>query len=348
MKVGWSALSLRFLCLALCVLGALPLSATETLRVLSWPGYTSPEIVRNFEQQFDARVELTEVNTDDVLWEKASANGGQDFDVVAVNTAELQRLIQGGLAVPLALEAIPNTRQQLRRFRDLAAIPGLVYGDKTYALPFTYSEMGLIYNRKLVKQAPTSMAALWDLQYRGRILLYEGSAHNFSLTALLAGEKNPFRLSESAFRNVVQRLIALRANRPLLYSSPEEAVRQFRRKPVALAFGNYGTQQLKALQAAGEDVGYVLPQEGALAWLDCWAILKGGSKSPLASAWINHMLTREVGQHLVQQQGLPNTLENPPGMRDADKLIWLQPVENPERRSEYWSRILSGYRKGMF
>ncbi len=39
-------------------------------------------------------------------------------------------------------------------------------------------------------------------------------------------------------------------------------------------FANYGSQQVQLLKAAGLNVGYVVPKEGALAWLDCWAITR--------------------------------------------------------------------------
>lgn len=335
--------------LVCCLLLASPAAlAGKVLRVLSWPGYADPDTVAAFEQQYDVRVELTEISTDEALWDKARADGGQRYDVLAANTAELQRMIAADLLVPIRLEAIPNTRLQLRRFRDLNRLPGVWHAGKVYGLPYAYAEMGLIYNRQLVKTPPNSMAALWDLQYRGKILLHEGSTHNFSLTALLAGEKNPFQLSENGFREVVRRLVALRANRPLLYRSPQDAVQVFKARPVALAFGNYGKQQRKALLDAGFDVGYVIPVEGALAWLDCWAVLRGGQQSPLALAWINFMLSREVSRLLTSRHGLANTVENPPDMGDEDQLFWLQPVENPERRAQFWARILSGYRKGMY
>ncbi len=335
------------LCLCL-LLASLTAHAGGTLRVLAWPGYADPDLVQTFERQHDARVEVTFVTTDDDLWERASAQGGESFDVLAVNLAELQRLVNRGLVVPIKPDGIPNTRHQLKRFRDPATLPALQRDGKLYAVPYTYAEMGLIYNRKLVKTTPTSMAALWEPRYRGRILLYEGSSHNFSMAALLAGISNPFQLSDANFNKTVKQLIALRANRPLLYSSPEEVVKLFRTKPVALAFGNYGGQQIKALRASGQDVGYIIPSEGALAWLDCWAVLMGGRDNPLASAWINYTLNRDVSRQLTLRHGLSNTIEPSADSTEEDKLVWLQPVEDPERRAQFWQRILSGYRRGMF
>lgn len=73
-------------------------------------------------------------------------NQGRDFDVFVVNTAELQRYIRQDLVVPIDRKAIPNLARQLPRFRDRRSVPGVEREGKLYAVPYTYSEMGLIYD----------------------------------------------------------------------------------------------------------------------------------------------------------------------------------------------------------
>ena len=106
-----------------------------------------PADVQAFEQRTGSKVEVTLVGSDEALWQKINARNGADFDVFAVNTAELQRYIEARLVQPMDPAAIPNTRRQLPRFRDLGTISGLVHDGKTYGIPYTYAEMGLIYDR---------------------------------------------------------------------------------------------------------------------------------------------------------------------------------------------------------
>jgi putative spermidine/putrescine transport system substrate-binding protein len=86
--------------------------AQQTLRVLTWPGYADPDLVKVFEQKTGSKVEVTTIDSDEVMWQKLNRNQADDFDVFAVNTAELQRYIQGGLAVPVQVANIPNTAKQ--------------------------------------------------------------------------------------------------------------------------------------------------------------------------------------------------------------------------------------------
>ena len=168
------------------------ISAKEVLRILAWPGYADPDIVLAFEKRYGVSVEVNYVGSDDELWDKLNTNNGRDYDVFAVNTAELQRYIDKGLSIPIDIENIPNHANQIPRFQNYNAILGLTREKKLYAIPYTYSEIGLIYNKKLVKHPPRSMSAMWDPAYRGRVLAYNSSSHNFSIAALLLGATNPF------------------------------------------------------------------------------------------------------------------------------------------------------------
>lgn len=324
-------------CLAICA----PARALDTLRVLAWPGYADPDLVQRFEQQYKVRVEVSYVSSDDALRQKVAANNGADYDVFAANTAEMQNYVDKGLVAPLRLANIPNRAQQLPRFRDLQRVPGISRAGQVYAVAYTYSEMGLIYDRKQFSTAPVSLAAMWDPKYQGKVLAFDASGHNFSIASLVL-KGNPFHIEDSRFPLVVAHLVALRRNVLTFYTLPEESVELFRKHKVALMFANYGNQQLKLLRDAGADVGYVIPREGALAWLDCWAVTRGARNRLLAEQWIDFMLDKYVSTELTRRQGLANTIEPGTAMKEADKLIWLEPAENDQRRAAYWARIMSG------
>ena len=251
------------ICLLILLLGKTGLvTAHETLRILTWPGYADANVITVFEQRFDVDVDVTFVTSDDDLWYKIN---NSTFDVFAVNTAELQRYIEHNLAVPINIDNISNHANQLPRFQNLAEIPGLVHDNKLYAIPYTYSEMGLIYNRKTVKTIPNSMHAMWDPDYRGRVLAFNTSNHNFSMVGLLMGVQNPFNMNDTELTAAAKQLVNLRRNVLTFYATAEDAATLFAKYDIALIFGNYGTQQLNALRKTGADIGYIIPSEGALA-----------------------------------------------------------------------------------
>ncbi|AWI79625.1 spermidine/putrescine ABC transporter substrate-binding protein [Parazoarcus communis] len=336
--------SLRQLALMLAMVVTSPGMAADVLRVLAWPGYADPDVVEVFERRTDSRVEVTVIDSDESLWRRANGDGPTSFDVFAVNTAELQRYIRQGLVLPIDTAALSNRSRQLPRFRDLDNIPGIVHDGKAYAIPYTYAEMGLIYDRRQFETAPDSINVLWDPRYRGRILTYDGGAHSFSLAAQSLGLPSLFQLREQDWPAAVERLIALRRNVLSFYTQPQESADMFIRLRAALLFANFGSQQLQLLRAAGADVGYAIPREGALAWLDCWAIHRNSKNRGLATAWINYLLEEGPGAVLNNRQGLSSTTRPASSSGNEDRLIWLEPVESAELRNQLWGRIMSGDR----
>ncbi len=320
------------------------------LRVLAWPGYADDDWVRGFEKRFHARVEVTFVDSDEALWARMHSAVPPPFDVLAANTAEIERYGRAGLIEPLDLSLIPNRAAQQPYFRQLDAIRGLTNGHHAFAVPFTYSSMGLIYDRKQIAVAPRSMLALWDPRYQGKVLDFNSAQHNFSFAALALGYSDPFHLTPEQMRTVARKLVELRRNLLTYYTLPEEATALFTQHHAALMFGNYGTQQVELLRRAGVDVGYVVPDEGALAWLDCWAVVKRPGNRGLAYDWINYMLQPAIGAQLTQREGLANTLTRLPGepSRAGQHLVWIQRVESTGQREALWQRIESGERLRNF
>lgn len=322
--------------------GAVDAAKPTTLRVLAWPGYAEPEVIKAFETEHRVVVELTTVDSDRMLWALISANWGADFDVLAINTAELQRCVEAHLVRPVQPSWVPHIQRQLPQFQQVQNIPGLVFGGSTMAVPFTYSDMGLIYSKAHFPAPPTATQALWNTRWQGRVLAYDGGVHNFSLAALSMGLPSPFALGQRDWPAAVDRLIALRRNVGSFYTSPEESLVLFKRHQAVLMLANYGSQQLHLLQQAGLDVGYTIPDEGALAWLDCWAITRAAAQPMLAAAWINHTLGPMASDLLVSRQGLFNTTS--PSAHPLGQRLWLRSPEDSDRRQRMWVRILSGDR----
>ena len=96
----------------------------EELRILSWQGYADDDWVKEFEKETGADVNVVFIGTDDEIWAKIKGSEGKDFDLMAVNTAQLQRYIDAGLATPHDLDMLPNQKQTLPRFRDLTKVCG--------------------------------------------------------------------------------------------------------------------------------------------------------------------------------------------------------------------------------
>jgi len=309
------------------------------LRILAWQGYADDDWVKEFEQQTGAKVNVVFIGTDDEIWAKIKGSEGKDFDLFAVNTAQLQRYIDAGLTTPYDLDKVPNQKETLPRFRDLSQVSGVMRDGKVHAIPFAFDCIGLIYDVDKVSPAPDSMEVLWDPKYKGKVLAYDNGEHNFSFTALTLGIQNPFHLSPEQMEQVKEKLVALKRNVLSFYTTADEALQIYKNNDVALIWANYGQQQMKAMKDAGAHVAYINPKEGALAWLDTWAMTSGVRDKDLAEAWVNFVLQKKIGQQLSEREGFGNTVVPFASAGANDKLVYLQLVEDPTKRSDLWNEI---------
>ena len=216
---------------------------------------------------------------------------------------------------------------------------GVERDGKVYGIPFAFDSIGLIYDTTKVDPPPDSMNVLWDPKYKGKILLYDASAHNFSFAALAEGIENPFNLSDAQLEEIKGKLIELQKNALSYYQSADEALQIYNSNDVALIFANFGQQQLKLMKDRGAPIAYVVPKEGALAWLDTWALSKGAKNPELAEKWVDFVLQKKISDALTKRNGFGNTVTPLASANPGDKLVYLLPVENFQKRSDLWNEV---------
>ncbi len=311
----------------------------KELRILAWEGYADDDWVKEFEKESGADVSVVFIGTDDEIWAKIKGSEGKDFDLFAVNTAQLQRYIDAGLTTPIDLSKIPNQKNALPRFRDLSKVEGVMRDGKVYSIPYAFDSIGLIYDTDKVKPAPNSMEVLWDPKYKGKVLAYDNGEHNFSFTALTLGIKDPFHLTDQQMAEVKKKLIDLKHNVLSFYTTADEALQIYQNNDVALIWANYGQQQMKAMADAGAHVAYVNPKEGALAWLDTWALTSGVRDKDLAEQWINFVMQPKFGAQLTERTGFGNAVVPTPNANEGDTMVWLDFVEDPLKRADLWNEV---------
>jgi len=327
------------------VIGVLTLAATvphsqaKELRILAWEGYVDTDWVKEFEDQTDAFVNVFVIHSDDELWAMIKGSKGRNFDLFAVNTAQLQRYLDLGLVEPYDLSKVPNQKETLPRFRDLTKVTGVMRDGKVYAIPYCFDAIGLIYDTDRVKPLPDSWNVLFDPRYAGKVLGYDNGEHNFTIAALAMGIEDPYHLTDEQLKEVEEKLVDLKHNVLSFFTTSDEALHLYQQNDVDLIFANFGQQQVKFMQDAGAQVAYVNPKEGAPAWLDTWAMTTGVQDKDLAQAWVNFMLQKKIGQQLSERTGFGNTVVPFPSAGEGDKLVWLEDVEDPLMRADLWIKV---------
>lgn len=314
-------------------------AASKELRMLTWEGYADDQWVKAFEAKAGAKVSVSYTGSVDEIFAKMTASEGADFDVVAIETSSYKRLTQESLIQPLDISKLPAAQNLMPAFKSVAAI---IFDGKTYAAPFAWGSIPLIYNADTFPKAPDSWEILWDPSYQGKIIVMDDANNAIVTTALTLGIKDPFNLTDAQFDEIKAKLLAQKANVASYYAGFDDGVSIFAQGGIDLMM-SMGEPQAPMLKKQGVNAALTIPKEGAIGWIDCWTISRGARDVDLAHAWIDAMLQKEVGTYISEKTGYGNTTNADAnakiGLTYSDKLVFLQAPEDFARRIEVWNEI---------
>ena len=122
----------------------------RTLVFLNWSEYIDPELVEEFEQQFNAKVSEVYFESDDLRDDMMLETGAIGYDLVIVNGINVDSYRKRGWIAPLDQAALPNLKHVDQHWRN-AFDSGNGYG-----VPYFWGTLGIAYRQDLVEQAPGS------------------------------------------------------------------------------------------------------------------------------------------------------------------------------------------------
>lgn len=299
--------------LALCLLAS-SAAASETLQLLTWKGYAPKELVDKFEKETGIKVEATYSNNEEMI-AKLRATRGAGFDLAQPSQDRISSVqaefglyqpvdyskIDAALFIPSMLEAVKKNT---------------LVADQSYAVPFCWGTSGLVVNSAEAKGA-TSWKALIDPQYKGRI------SYRLKRPALIglafALDYNPFAHygDEQGYAAMLAVLEAeLIKAKPLVknyWSNGDQLLESVRTGEVTVAEAwDNGAWKLHDENGA---IDYVAPAEGALGWIDTFAIPAKAKNVEAAYRWINFVMQPENAALFT------NAEKTPTASKDAGKFI---------------------------
>lgn len=314
-------------------------AAGGELRILTWEGYADDQWVKAFEAKSGAKVSISYTGSVDEIFAKMTASKGADFDVIAIETSSYKRLTQEALIQPLDSTKLPASANLMPAFKNVSAI---TFDGKTYAAPFAWGSIPLIYSTDTFPTPPESWGVLWDKKYRGKIIVMDDANNAIVTTALTLGIKDPFNLTDAQFQDIKKKLLEQKANVASYYAGFDDGVSIFAQGGIDLMM-SMGEPQAPMLKKRGVNVGLTIPKEGAIGWIDCWTISAKARDVNLAHAWIDAMLQKEVGTYISEKTGYGNTTNAEAnaaiGLNYSDRLVFLQAPEDFARRIELWNEI---------
>ena len=278
-------------------------NSERLLRIYNWEEYIDPAVLTGFSARTGIRIEYHEFATQDELTGSLRSDPSR-YDLVVVDESVIQSLRELKLLRPFD----PSLITGLSRI-DPVHLQGANAVDELFAVPYLWGTTLLVYRKDKIKETPRSWAALWDARYAGRIMMLPDAQEMFGITALLLGYPMNSRVTDhlAAIRD------KLVEQAPLVRDYADTLTIQR-----ALLAGECWLACLysgDAAKAGHEDdrIGYVVPDEGAPLWIDCFALPRDAEHVEEAHEFVDYMLEPAVAARNANylQYATPNTAALP-------------------------------------
>nr|WP_298410141.1 spermidine/putrescine ABC transporter substrate-binding protein [uncultured Halomonas sp.] len=131
--------------------------AAEKLYLFNWTEYMDPEVLKDFEQEYDAEVVQSYFTSNAEMFSKLAAGGDSQYDVVVPTDYFVPRLINAGLIQELNPEIVDNRDNLMEAFRSPDYDP-----DELYSVPYLWGVTGIVYDTKTFEEPEQSWSLLFD------------------------------------------------------------------------------------------------------------------------------------------------------------------------------------------
>lgn len=258
---------------------------SESLVVVNWSGYGSDLdwATKEFQEKTGAEVVHRYISSETELLELLRSGKG-DIDVALPNFQFIGPAMDDKLIQPLDEAKLENFDEVVPVLAEEEAFrrDGDLYG-----VPWVWGYSSVFYDTEEIKEAPSTVADLWDPKYKGKVALVDDATLNVLLAALYLGEdpNNP------DLEKVEKALLDLKANSGLITTATEEVAKALSSDTVDI--GIFHSSNVAQIAADGIPVELTLPKEGAVGWGDTWTIAADTQKEDLAYEWINFVTSSD-------------------------------------------------------
>ena len=261
-----------------------------TLIVYNWGGpYMSEgsndtvDLNKRFEEKYNVKIKYRTYDSNEAMYAKIK-NGGAEYDIIIPSDYMVARLIEENLLEKLDFSNIPLFETNIMdefKTRD--------YDPKNeYSVPYSWGLVGIVYNKKLVKEPVDSYSILWDKKYADNVLMFNNPRDAFAVAQTLLGYSQN-TTNKNEIKAAYDKLLAQKDVVQGYYM--DEIYEKMINEDAAIA--TYYAGDALVMMEENENLAFAYPKEGTNRFGDAFCIPKGSKNKKWAETYINFMLEGE-------------------------------------------------------
>lgn len=268
-----------------------------TLTVVNWKDYGSDDaaFMKQFEADNNCKIVNVYMSSEEELLTKLRTSKAGEIDVCLPNCTILPSAIDEGLLLPIDTAKLTNFESLFDRFKNQAEC---FKDGKMYSVPWVWGSTAIAYNTNDFAEAPTSIGVLFDQKYAGKIAIRDDFNDAVMLAALVLGQdpNNPSDLDA-----IKAKLIEQKPLNKTYWKTGDEFSKLFAGNQISV--GLMWSGQAASMKQEGQPIGFVVPEDGGIGWVDTWAITKGSKNPDLAYKFIDAVISKDFQYNWASSGG---------------------------------------------
>ena len=291
MKKVWAML----LVVCLLAVSSAALADDGVLYVFNWGEYMDMDVIRNFEKEYDVRVNYSTFTSNEDMYTKLMT--GAAYDVLFPSDYMVERLIRENKLQPLDKSVMTNAEGLAEGVKNLAFDP-----DNTYSMPYLWQTVGILYDTTKVDPEAIEEQG-WDAyhnpEYAGHVYVYNSERDGFllGLKALGLSVNTTSEADLEAAYNWLREMD--KTVRPSYVT--DEVIDGMIDSQKWLAVVYSGDAAMIMLE--NEDMSYCTPKQGTNIAVDNMVIPANAGNPKMANLFINYILDYENSKQISETVG---------------------------------------------